>query len=239
MDFEGKYQNRRTIFRLIQEGLKAESEVVKKIGDRAVFGKKEILLLLSAWLMELKSETSILDAERNEVQSITETSLHKWIELQSEAERITIKLKSAENDFSQEKIILSRKSPIPFISRAVANDTKRKEIDAISDSAKQARSHRDDLKNDLRRNETDRQVLAERFFRDCLQNLGQLAQTQALGAEVTKITSHMTADINTIWVQFQERQSQDLIKISNAIDELKTDLAAFNKYLPRPKMQSY
>lgn len=233
LDFKQNYQNRRIILRAVQEGQKSESNVVQAVGERAIHGKRELLLLLSGWLMELKPGTKISSSERNELQALTEVSFDKWIELQKDAEQIMEELNNAEKQVAQASADKKMKAPMGFLSKMAAKDIQKQEIDKLAHVVKSAQLHCDEVKQKLKKIESDRQTLAETFFRDCFSNLKLVMATQALGTEVTEITNRMTIEINNIWGQFQEQQAHNLQEVSDAIDELRRGYTNASEFLPQ------
>ena len=75
LDFERTHRIRRVICQTLQQSQKSESQAAERNSQIIINSKREMLLLLSKWLLELNSASDISEEERREMQSLTRVSL--------------------------------------------------------------------------------------------------------------------------------------------------------------------
>lgn len=192
IDLERTYRIRRAICRVMQQSQKAESQIAERSKQIAVKGKHDILVLLSAWLLDLKSASAISEAEQTAVQNLTQMSLEKWIRLQAVAMQIEKDLNKAERDEKEAIASLQQKAPYGAATRLLTDAESKSQIKVLQNNVAAAQKYRESLLDALKENVGKRQRLGETFLRDCLSQKDQLASTPVLGIEVKAILSHMT-----------------------------------------------
>ena len=221
IDFERTYRIRRAICRALQQSQKAESQIAERSGQLAIKGKRELLLLLSAWLLDLNSSTGMSEPERTAVQSLTRMSLENWIKLQAEAVQIAKDVKEAEGKEKEAKFALHKMAPLGAFTQLSAGAESRSEIKILQNNAAVAHKHRENLCLALKQNIAKRQSLGETFSRDCLSQLEKLESAPVLGKEVQAIRSQMNNEINRIWEEHRKQQSGELEQIAQFVEHLR------------------
>jgi len=121
LDFERNYRIRRAISQALQQSQKSESQVAERNKQIVIHCKREMLLLLSKWLLELNSASTISEAERQEIQSLTHISLDKWLQLQAIATQTEKDLKDAEDKEKEARALLNKKTPFGTVTKMVAD----------------------------------------------------------------------------------------------------------------------
>lgn len=232
MDFEHNYQNRRAVFRAVQASQKAESKVVDEIRRKAIAGKQELLLLLSAWLLELKPETTIPAQDYQELQPLTDVAFADWIELQSISQEIAADLVLAEKQHEASQAKLKKYNPLSILAARSAKNKPEEQPDILLKNVGATHAKCVELKQKIKRNTSDRQILAEKILRDFLLNLDKISQSQAVGAEITEVTNRVTIDINTVWSEYQQQELQGLEEVFGAVNDLRHNFSASSQYLP-------
>lgn len=221
LDFERNYRIRRAISQALQQSQKSESQVAERNKQIVIHCKREMLLLLSKWLLELNSASTISEAERQEIQSLTHISLDKWLQLQAIATQTEKDLKDAEDKEKEARALLNKKTPFGTVTKMVADAESKMQIKALENNVAAAQKHREDLSKQRGDNVKTRQALGEAFFRDCLRQWDKLALTRALGKETGVIRNRMTQETNALWMGHLKQQTEDLDQIAKLIESLR------------------
>ena len=221
IDVNQAFRIRLVICKALQDSQKSEGRATERTADLAVTCKRELLSLLSAWLMGLKSATALTAAEHGEIQSLTRMPLDRWIQLQNEAERLEIDLKDAQGKEKEAEAALQKKTPFGSVTKAFADADSKRHIKVLQDGHAAAQRNREGVARALKQNVGKRQVLAETFFRDCLSQLDKLALTKVLGKEAAVIHGNMVAQTNALWAGHLKQQAKELDEVAKLFDSLR------------------
>ena len=221
IDFKHTHKLRRTIYQALQQGQKSESHVAERNEQIAVTGKGALLLLLSKWLLELNPASSISEAKFREMQSLTQISLGKWIQLQAVAVQNDKDLEEAEGKSREAEGAFKKKAPFGAATKLLAGAESKSQIKILQDNVAAARRHCESLSKAIDVNVKNRQALGETFFRDCLKQSEKLVTTQALGKEAEVIVSRMIRESNTIWEGHLKQQREELDQIAKHFESLR------------------
>lgn len=224
MDFNEALQNRRLIFDRIEECQQQEHDALKRVGERAVRGKEELLVLLSDWLLSLKtmptSATVTLDW-----QGLTTISLREWVTLQQEVNSLENNLAEARAEESRRDEVYRGVATLGFVTEAFAyfdDQQKLALIQALKGDLARARSHRENVDTQVAHNTSQRQELGERFLRDCVTNLDVLMTTSTFGLRATRIVQDMAGEMNRLWTDHASTQTYALDSIAEAVKSLRS-----------------
>lgn len=221
IDFERTHRIRRAICQALQQGQKSESQAAERNKQIAINSKREMLLLLSKWLLELNSASAISEAERQEIQSLTRVSLGTWVHLQAVAVQIAQELKEAEAKEKDAIAALQKKTPFGTATKMFADTESKMHIKALQNDVAAAQRHHNNVSAKFKQNVEDRRTLGEVFFRDCLKHCDRLASTKALGREAGAILSRMSKETNAVWVREVKQQAAELDQLANLIATLR------------------
>lgn len=216
------FRVRQTLNRTLQHSQQAESRVTERSAEIAIACKRDLLALLSTWLLGIKSATDLSPADRSQMQSLTRSSLDTWLHLQGEAVRLATELKAAEGAEQEAEAALSRKAPFRAVTKAFADSETKAQIKGLQNNLAAAQKWRDDLSAALKQNVALRQGYAEKFLRDCLSRLDSLTLTQALGKQAAGMRDRMVTQVNALWVDHAKQQAEDFGKIANLFGHLHT-----------------
>ena len=239
IDFEQTYLHRRAVFRAVQQSQKSESQVAERIGKIAVAGKQELLLLLSAWLLELDPAVPLPEADRAEIRAITQVPLERWQELQGIAARIERDLKDAEAEEKAAQAAFQRQAPFGSANKLFAGGERRVHLQGLQDDASIKQKHRESLAIALRQNIASRQGLGETFLRDCLGQLDRLAATRTFGGAATAIIGRMTRDIAEAWAGHQKQQTEEFAQMAGLVEALRVSYKGAPSALPQQDGSSH
>ncbi len=221
LDFERNHRVRRAISQALQQSQKSESQAAERNRQIAIQCKREMLLLLSKWLLELNSASTISEGERQEIQSLTRVSLATWIQLQTAAVQIATDLNEAASKQKEAIAALQKKTPLGMITKMGADTESKMQIKALENNVAAAHRHCENLEARLRQNVEDRRTLGEVFFRDCLKHCDKLASTKAFGKEAGAILSRMSTETNALWVRQTKHHTEELDQLANLIAGLR------------------
>jgi len=221
IDFERTHRMRRAICQALQQSQKSESQAAELSAKTAVNCKRELLLLLSKWLLELNSASPISEAERKEIQSLTRVSLGTWIHLQASAVQIAQELKEAEAKEKDAIAALQKKTPFGTATKMFADTDSKMHIKVLQNNVAAAQRHYNNVSAKFKQNVEDRRTLGEVFFRDCLKHCDELASTKALGREAGAILSRMSKETNALWVREVKQQAAELDQLAGFIASLR------------------
>ena len=244
IDFERTYRHRRAIYLALQQSQKSESLAAQQSAKIAVNCKRELLIYLSAWLLELSSVNALTAAERTEIQSLTQMPLEKWVPLQLEAIQFEKDLKGAVGREKEAISLLDKAAPYRAATKMFAGAESKSQIKSLQNDVAAAQKRRENHSKAVDANVKKRQEFGEAFFRDCLRQWDKLASTQALGKEAGAILNRMTQGTNAIWAGHLKQQAEcnDLIgKVFQNLDESykQTPTTLLPQYVaPAPQEQS-
>lgn len=221
IDLERTHRIRRAINGSLQQSQKSESHATGQCRQLAVNAKRDLLLLLSKWLLGLTSASAVAEVASREVQNLTRASLEKWVQLQAEAVQSEKDLRLAEGKEKEAVAILQHKAPFGAATKVFAGAEAKSQIKTLQDNAAAAHRHCESLSRAIAGNEKNRQALAENFLRDCLRQREKLATTRALGKETGAILDRMTNETNAIWARQRKQQAEDLDRIAKLIESLR------------------
>lgn len=221
IDFERTHRLRRAICQALQQGQKLESHITERSEQIAVAGKRDLLLLLSNWLLELNPASATSEAKFRELQSLTQASFEGWIHLQAAAVQNEKDLREAEDKLREAEGAFKKKAPFGAATKLLAGAESKSQIRALDSNRETARRHRESLSRAIEVNVKNRQTLAEIFFRDCLKQREKLATTQALGKEAGAILDRMNQETNAIWVGHLKQQTEEIDRVAKHIEGLR------------------
>lgn len=221
IDLERTHRIRRAINGSLQQSQKSESHAAEQCRQLAVNGKRDLLLLLSKWLMGLNSASAVAEVASREIQSLTRASLGKWVQLQMDAVQNEKDLRLAEGKEREAIAVLQHKAPFGAATKVFAGAEAKSQIKTLQDNVAAAHRHCESLSRMIEGNTKNKQALAEAFLRDCLKQREKLATTRALGKEAGAILDRMTNEINAIWVRHRKQQAEDLDRIAKLIEGLR------------------
>ncbi|MGI4791052.1 MAG: hypothetical protein ACRYFS_19675 [Janthinobacterium lividum] len=233
IDFEQTYLHRKAVYRAVQQSQKSESQVAERIGKIAVAGKQELLLLLSAWLLELDTARPLSEAERAEVAGLSQMPLEKWVLLQGVADQIETDLKAAESEEKAALAAFQKQAPFGAANKLFAAGEKRAQLQALQDEAAIKQKRRESLSIALRQNSASRQALGKTFLRDCLSWLDTLSVSQIFGKEATAIISRMTGEIGEAWAGHQKQQMEEFSQMAGLVEALRESYKGMPEVLPQ------
>ena len=239
IDFEETYLHRRSVYRAVQQSQKSESLIAERIYQFAVLGKRELLLLLSAWLLGLDAVKGFSGVERAEMEQVTSISFDDWIKLQGVAAQLGRDIIEAEARDQESKAALQEKTPYGVATVLFTDAESKTKIRTLQQSVAGTQKHREGLATALRQNEAKRRSLGEAFFRDCLSHLDLLAKTQALGNAVTAIIGRMNYDINAVWLQHQKQQTEEFVQMAELVETLRVSYKDMPQALPQQDKPVY
>jgi len=231
IDFERTYRHRRVISQALQQSQKSESHAAELSAKVAVDCKRDLLIFLSAWLLGLNPANALTGAEREEIQSLTQMPLDRWIQLQANAVQNQKDLTEA-GSRGKEAIALRYKAPFGAVTKVFADAESRRQIKVLQDNVAAAQKHQASVSEAARKNVAERQRLGEMFFRDCLRQPDKLASTQALGKETGLIVNRMTERTNALWVGHRKQQAGELDQIAKLLEDLRDSY----KDVPPPRV---
>jgi len=235
IDFERTHRIRRAINGSLQQSQKSESHAAELCRQLAVNGKRDLLLLLSKWLLELNPVSATSEAEFKEMQSLTQTSLEKWIQLQSAVVQNEKDLRAAAGKLREAEGAFRKKAPAGWVTKMVAGAEAKSQIKILQDNVAAAQRHCEGVSRAIEANEKNKQALGETFLRDCLKQREKLATTRALGKEAGAILDRMTNEINAIWVRHRKQQAEDLDRIAKLIEGLRESYKDLSASSTRPR----
>lgn len=221
INFERNYRVRRAISQALQQSQKSESQVAERNGQIVIHCKRDLLFLLSKWLLELNSASPISEAERKEIQSLTRVSLGTWVHLQASAVQIAKDLKEAEAKEKEAIALLNKKAPAGWATKMFADLESKTQIKSLQNDVRAAQRHCENTSAKFKQNVEDRRTLGEVFFRDCLKHCDELASTKALGREAGAILSRMSKETNALWVREVKQQAAELDQLAGFIASLR------------------
>lgn len=221
IDFERTHRIRRAICQALQQSQKSESQAAERNSQIVINSKREMVLLLSKWLLELKSASDISEEERREMQSLTRVSLGTWVQLQAAALQIAKDLKEAEGKEKEAVASLNKVAPYRTVTKVFAGADSKVQIKALQNNVWAAQKHCENLSAKLNQNVADRRTLGEAFFRDCLKHCDQLASTKSLGKEAGAILNRMSRETNALWVRHLKQHTEELDQIASLIAGLR------------------
>ncbi len=236
IDFEQTYLHRKAVYRAIQQSQKVESEIAERIGKIAVRGKQELLLLLSAWLLELTSMAFVTEEEKAELQGMTQVSLEQWVQLQSVAKQIENDLKGAETAEKAAIGAFQKEAPFGSANKLFAAGERKVKIQGLQDDAAMKQKHRESLVIALRQNTAKRQDIGEQFFRGCLTQLDKLSSSRTFGKEATTILNRMTTEISKTWAGHQKQQTEEFVQMAGLVETLRVSYKDMPAALPQQGM---
>lgn len=221
IDFNRTHRIRRDISQDLQQSQKSESHAAELSAKVAVNCKGDLLIFLSAWLLELNSANVLTGAEREEVQSLTQMPLDKWIQLQATAVQNEKNLKEAESKEKEAIALRNKKAPFGAATKVFADAESKRQIKVLQDNVAAAQKHHASASDAVQKNVAERQRLGEMFFRDCLGRWDKLALTRALGKEAGVILNHMTQKTNALWVEHRKQQAGEIDRIAKLLEDLR------------------
>lgn len=221
IDFERNHRIRRAISQALQQSQKSESQAAERSKQIAIQCKRDMLLLFSHWLLELNSASTISEAERQEIQSLTRAPLGTWIQLQTAAIQIAKDIKEAEGKEKEANAALQKKAPFGTATKMFADTESKMQIRNLQNALASAQKHRENMAARLTQNAGDRRTLGEVFFRDCLKHCDKIADTKAFGREAGAILSRMSKETNALWVRQTRQHTEELDQLANLIAALR------------------
>lgn len=233
IDFEQTYLHRRAVYRAVQESQRSESQIAERIGKIAVAGKQELLLLLSAWLLEMDGTAPLPEEERADVATLSQAPLEKWQQLQGVAAQIEHDLKVAQSEERSALAAYQKHAPLGAANVLFAAGERRAQLQALQDEAALKRKHRESLAIALRQNGASRQALGETFLRDCLGQLDRLSASRTFGKEATEIIGRMTREIGEAWAGHQKQQTEEFAQMAGLVEALRVSYKDMPPALPQ------
>ena len=152
IDVNQAFRIRLVICKALQDSQKSEAHATERTADLAVACKRELLSLLSVWLMGLKSTTALTAAERGEIQSLTRMPLDRWLQLQNEAERLEMDLKDVQGKEREAGSSLQKKTPFGSVTKAFADADSKRHIKTLQDGLAAAERSREGVARALKQN---------------------------------------------------------------------------------------
>ena len=221
LDFERNYRIRRAITQALQQSQKSESQAAERSRQIAIQCKREMLLLFSNWLLALNSASTISEAERQEIQSLTRVSLAMWIKLQTAAVQIAKDFQEAEGKEKEANAALQKKAPFGTATKMFADTESKMQIRDLQNAVASAQKHCENTSARFKQNTADKRTLSELFFRDCLKHCDKIASTKAFGKEAGAILSHLSKETNALWVRQSRQHLEELDQLANLIATLR------------------
>ena len=221
LDFERNYRIRRAISQALQQSQKSESQAAERNKQIVIQCKRDLLLILSNWLLKLDVVSAVSEAERQEIQSMTRVPLGTWIDLQTAAMQIAKDLKEAENKEKEANAALQRKAPFGTATKIFADTESRMQIKNLQGAVASAQKNSENMSARLKQNVVDRQTLGEAFFRDCLKHCDKIAFTKAFGREAGAVLSRLSKETNELWVRQTKQHIEELDQLANLIAALR------------------
>lgn len=221
LDFERNYRIRRAISQALQQSQKSESLAAERSRQIAIDCKREMLILFSKWLLRLTSTSTIPDAERLEIQSLTRASLGTWIQLQAAAVQIAKDIQEAEAKKKEANAALQKKAPFGTATKIFADTESKTQIRDLQNAVASAEKHCEKTFARLKQNEADRRTLSELFFRDCLNHCDKIASTKAFEREAGTILNRLSKETNALWVGQTKQHLSELDQLAALIATLR------------------
>lgn len=221
LDFERNYRIRRAISQALQQSQKSESQAAERNKQITIQCKRETLLLLSKWLLELDSASAVSEAERQEIQSLTRVSLGIWIQMQAAMVQIAKGLTEAEGKEKEANAALQKKAPFGTATKMFADTESKMQIKDLQNAVASAQKYCENMRAKLKQNAADRRTLGEAFFQDCLKQCDKIASTKAFGREAEAILSRMSKETNALWVRQTKQHTDELDQLASLIAALR------------------
>ena len=221
LDFERNYRIRRAISQALQQSQKSESQTAEGSSKIVIQCKQEMLLLFSNWLLELNSASAVSEAERQEIQSLTQVPLGTWIQLQMAAVQIAKDLKEAEGKEKAANAALQKKAPFGTATKMFADSESKMQIKGLQNAVASAQKHCENTSTRFKQNVAERRTLSELFLRDCLKHCDKIASTKAFGRASGAILSRLSKETNALWVRQTKQHLEELDQLANLIAALR------------------
>ena len=216
-DAQKAFNQRRQIYLAVQEIQRLEHEVFKRISDSTTKRKRELLEILSAWLLDQKSESP----NHRQVEMLSGCPMRTWLDLQrasvplqDEVNRCTAEARVAENEYNTA-------APLRIVSEWTADGERKTHLQQLAATKNLKIANRDMATRRMDENIEARQVFAKQFLRGCLSELGQLSTTNVFGERARRVVGELATAVADEWRNHVQANSAAVASIENNIQQLR------------------
>lgn len=208
---------RKAIYDTVQTSQSEEHHVIARMGEVSINHKRQLLELLSTWLLSQRQRT-VPTTSQNLI-AATGISLSEWCTLQREANDYTPRIADARSAERAAEQAYWAKCPYGKITEWFGDDANSPEISRLAQDVRAKRSHRESLEASLNANILRRQQIGEQFLRNALQNLDAVCEQDAIGRQAQQIMMQMSTQMKAAWEPCNRREQQ---RVADMIDSLRT-----------------
>lgn len=207
---------RKAIYDTVKSSQSEEHDAIARMGEVSINHKRQLLELLSTWLLSQKQRTVPVSSQN--LLAATSISLQEWCTLQQEADGYVSKIADARKVENEADQAYWAKCPFGAVTELFADNNNSPEMSRLKQDAQAKRSHRESIEASLNANILRRQQIGEQFLRNALQNLDTVCEQDAIGRQAQQIIAQMSTQMQAAWEPCNKREQQ---RVTDMIDNLR------------------